>query len=100
MATINPIFLIPSLLCLGNLDPNNDLMIIAIVALLISFLSASQDIVIDAFRIEILDQKSQGAGVAMTQLGYRFGGIISGAGTLYLKEIMTWFEVFLRYQYL
>ena len=30
----------------------------------------------------------------MTQLGYRFGGIISGAGTLYLKEIMTWFEVF------
>ena len=31
----------------------------------------------------------------MTQLGYRFGGIISGAGTLYLKEIMTWFEVFL-----
>ena len=87
-------FLIPSLLFLGNLDPNNDLLIIAIVALLISFFSASQDIVIDAFRIEILDEKSQGAGVAMTQLGYRFGGIISGAGTLYLKEIMTWFEVF------
>lgn len=42
-----------------------------------------------------LDEESQGAGVAMTQLGYRFGGIISGAGTLYLKEIMTWFEVFL-----
>ena len=79
---------------LGNLDPKNDLLLIAIIALLISFLSASQDIVIDAFRIEILDEKSQGAGVAMTQLGYRFGGIISGAGTLYLKEIMTWFEVF------
>jgi len=87
-------FLIPSLLFLGNLDPNKDLAIIAITALLISFLSASQDIVIDAFRIEILEEKSQGAGVAMTQLGYRFGGIISGAGTLYLKEIMTWFEVF------
>ena len=94
MAIINQFFLIPSLLFLGNLDPNEDLLIIAIIALLISFLSASQDIVIDAFRIEILDQKSQGAGVAMTQLGYRFGGIISGAGTLYLKEIMTWFEVF------
>ena len=36
----------------------------------------------------------------MTQLGYRFGGIISGAGTLYLKEIMTWFEVFFTCQYL
>ena len=67
---------------------------IAIIALSISFLSATQDIVIDAYRIEILDEKLQGAGVAMTQLGYRFGGIISGAGTLYLKEVMTWFGVF------
>ena len=52
----------------------------------ISFLSASQDIVIDAFRIEILDDKTQGAGVAMTQLGYRLGGIISGAGTSLFKR--------------
>ena len=63
----------------------------------ISFLSASQDIVIDAFRIEILDDKTQGAGVAMTQLGYRLGGIISGAGTLYLKEILSWFGVFFSF---
>ncbi len=88
-------FLLPSLIILGNLNPNNDLLLIAIFALIISFLSASQDIVIDAFRIEILDDETQGAGVAMTQLGYRIGGIISGAGTLYLREIMNWSEVFL-----
>ena len=88
-------FLIPSLIFLGTLNPKEDLILIASVALAISFLSASQDIVIDAFRIEILDDKTQGAGVAMTQLGYRLGGIISGAGTLYLKEILSWFGVFL-----
>ena len=93
-------FLIPCLLYLGNLNPNEDLLTIAIIALSISFLSATQDIVIDAYRIEILDEKLQGAGVAMTQLGYRFGGIISGAGTLYLKEVMTWFGVFYSYLYL
>ena len=75
-------------------NPQDNLKFMAIAIILIAFFSATQDIVIDAFRIEILDEKSQGAGVAMTQLGYRFGGIISGAGTLYLKEIMTWFEVF------
>ena len=81
------LFMIPSLIFLGTLNPNDDIGIIAILALVIAFLSASQDIVIDAFRIEILDDKSQGAGVAMTQLGYRLGGIVSGAGTLYLSLI-------------
>lgn len=88
------LFMIPSLIFLGTLNPNNDIGSIAILALGIAFLSASQDIVIDAFRIEILDDKSQGAGVAMTQLGYRLGGIISGAGTLYLREFFSWVEVF------
>ena len=87
--------MIPSLILLGTFNPNNDIGIIAILALVIAFLSASQDIVIDAFRIEILDDKSQGAGVAMTQLGYRLGGIISGAGTLYLRELFSWVQVFI-----
>ena len=58
----------------------------ALFALLVSFFSASQDIVIDAYRIEILKESEQGAGAAMTQAGYRIGGIISGAGALYMKE--------------
>jgi PAT family beta-lactamase induction signal transducer AmpG len=53
----------------------------------VAFFSASQDIVIDAYRIEILDEDQQGAGAAMTQAGYRFGSISSTAGALYLAEL-------------
>ena len=66
----------------------------AFFALLVSFFSASQDIVVDAYRIEILDESEQGAGAAMTQAGYRIGGIISGAGALYLREYVSWELVF------
>ena len=67
----------------------------ALFALLVSFFSASQDIVIDAYRIEILKESEQGAGAAMTQAGYRIGGIISGAGALYLREYISWELVFI-----
>jgi PAT family beta-lactamase induction signal transducer AmpG len=53
---------------------------------LVAFLSASQDIVIDAYRIEILDPEQQGAGAAATQAGYRLGALASGAGALYLAD--------------
>ena len=69
---------------LGYSDPVNNLQTTAIFALLVSFFSASQDIVVDAYRIEILDDDSQGAGAAMTQFGYRIGGLMAGAGSLYL----------------
>ena len=72
----------------------------ALLALIISFFSATQDIIIDAYRIEVLDNKSQGAGAAMTQAGYRVGGIIAGAGALYFKEIMDWNYVFLLISFL
>ena len=49
----------------------------ALAALVVAFLSASQDIVIDAYRIELLQPEEQGAGAAATQGGYRFGMIAS-----------------------
>ena len=88
-------FLFLSILLLGLSDPNIKLLNTAIFALLVSFFSASQDIVIDAYRIDILPDDHQGAGAAMTQAGYRIGGIISGAGALYLREILTWNYIFL-----
>ena len=72
----------------------DQLYLTAFFALLVSFFSASQDIVIDAYRIEILNESEQGAGAAMTQAGYRIGGIISGAGALYLREYVSWELVF------
>jgi PAT family beta-lactamase induction signal transducer AmpG len=67
--------------------PETTPLITAISAFSVAFFSASQDIVIDAYRIEILDEDQQGAGAAMTQAGYRFGSISSTAGALYLAEL-------------
>ena len=93
-------FLGVSIFLLGFNDPNQYLFLTALLALIISFFSATQDIIIDAYRIEVLDNKSQGAGAAMTQAGYRVGGIIAGAGALYFKEIMDWNYVFLLISFL
>ena len=89
---LNLIFFI---IFLGYSDPVNNLQTTAIFALLVAFFSASQDIVVDAYRIEILDDGSQGAGAAMTQFGYRIGGLLAGAGSLYLTLFFAWEKVFL-----
>ena len=92
---ITQILLIFSLMLLGFSNPAENLVLTASFALLTAFFSANQDIIIDAFRIEILEDELQGAGAAATQFGYRFGGIIAGAGSLYLKSIFSWSEVFI-----
>ena len=92
---ITQILLITSIILLGYSDPNKNLILTAFFALITAFFSANQDIIIDAYRIEILDDDFQGAGAAATQFGYRFGGIIAGAGSLYLKSVLDWSEVFL-----
>ena len=84
-----------SIILLGMNDPNKNLFFCALLAMVIAFFSATQDIIIDAYRIEILKESEQGAGAAMTQAGYRIGGIISGAGALYFREIVEWKTVFL-----
>lgn len=78
------------LLGLGGVDPGQQPWLFAILALCIAFASASQDIVIDAFRVEILDQDQYGAGAAAVQLGYRIGMLASGAGSLFLAEALPW----------
>ena len=51
---------------------------------------ASRNIVIDAYRIELLRPEEQGAGAAATQWGYRFGMLASGAGALYAASYGGW----------
>ena len=65
-------------------DPANGLEGMAIAAILLGFSSASQDIVIDAYRIEIISDKYQAAMSAMYIAGYRIGMMVAGAGGLYL----------------
>ena len=79
-----------AIFCLGFTDPKIDPWPTAFVAVVIAFLSASQDIVIDAYRIEILRPDEQGAGAAATQWGYRFGLMASSAGALFAAEYAGW----------
>jgi PAT family beta-lactamase induction signal transducer AmpG len=62
----------------------------ALLAVLVAFFSASQDIVVDAYRVELLAEEEQGAGAAATQFGYRLGMIASGAGALYAAQAFGW----------
>ena len=64
----------------------------AVVACITAFLSASQDIVLDAYRVECFakEPEKQANGVAIFVLGYRLGLIYSGAGALYLAALFDW----------
>ncbi|MBV9017229.1 MAG: AmpG family muropeptide MFS transporter [Alphaproteobacteria bacterium] len=79
-----------AILALGMTDPRVDPAATALAAVVVAFLSASQDIVIDAYRIELLRPEEQGAGAAATQWGYRFGLLASGAGALYAASYGGW----------
>lgn len=80
---------------LGFTDPATNIAPTAILVTLIAFLSASQDIVIDALRIELLENDEQGAGAAATQAGYRIGLLLAGAGVLALSDVVAWSTAFL-----
>jgi PAT family beta-lactamase induction signal transducer AmpG len=72
---------------LGASDPKpGDIGVFAVWALITAFLSATQDIVIDAYRIEILDDEEFAHGTATNQFGYRTGNLIAGAGTIYFAS--------------
>ena len=86
--------LMVSIFYLGFSNPETAPALTAVCALAVAFFSASQDIVIDAYRIEILDIDEQGAGAAMTQAGYRLGAIAAGAGALFLAEQLDWSIVY------
>lgn len=59
-------------------------------ALLVAFLSATQDIVIDAWRIEAAHEEEQGAMAGAYQLGYRIALFTAGAGALYIADFFSW----------
>ena len=82
--------LVLAIVGLGLSDPAQDLGLTAMLAVLVAFLSASQDIVIDAYRIEILERRQQGAGAATIVAGYRVAMLVSGAGALILASLVGW----------
>jgi PAT family beta-lactamase induction signal transducer AmpG len=88
------IFLIAAILAMGSCDPKHNLSRMAILAVAVAFLSASQDIVIDAWRVESLTSDQQAPGAAMIQSGYRIGMLASGAGALFIAASAGWFAAY------
>ena len=78
------------LLIMAHTDPVAHTGAFALAALLVAFASATQDVALDAYRIEIIGAEYQGAMSAMYNGGYRFGTLIAGAGALYLAEFLSW----------
>ena len=100
---ISQIMIIFSLIFISFTDPSKTLIFTAIGSVLIAFSSASQDIIIDAYRIESAPQKMQGALSSMFIAGYRIAMLIAGAGSLYLAsffgvevyDVNVWKKVYL-----
>lgn len=86
--------LIGTIVALGATRPREAPFWTALAALGVAFLSASQDVVIDAYRIETAREHEQGATAAMTQYGYRLGMLASGAGALFLAALLPWSWVY------
>ena len=82
--------LVVSIVLLGFCDPSAAPWLVALAALLVATASATQDIVIDAFRVESLPESEQAAGMASYVAAYRIGMLVSTAGALFL---VTRFEV-------
>ncbi len=81
---LTQILLMIAILFLGVNDPASAPGVVALGALLVATASSTQDIVIDAFRIESLNENEQAAGMASYVAAYRVGMLVSSAGALYV----------------
>lgn len=81
---------IAAIVGLSRTSPDADLAGTALWAVILAFASATQDIVVDAYRVELLDEHELGAGAASVVFGYRISWLISSAGCLVLAELVGW----------
>lgn len=80
-----------TLVILSQLHPEQNLWMIGFFAVCVAVLSATQDIIIDAYRVEILDEEQYGTGSATAVLGYNIGmRIFAGAMALVIAEFAGW----------
>ena len=83
-----------SLMLLGSLQPADSILVLGVAALLVATLSASQDVVIDAYRRETLADDEQGLGAACYVYGYRFGMLLASGGGLIAADIIGFHGVY------
>lgn len=84
------VLVIAAVIHLGLVDPKASLMQTAIAAIMVGAAGATFDIIIDAYRIELLEARQLGVGAGMSQYGWRIGSTAAGALALVLAERMGW----------
>lgn len=93
-ALMTQIVLLASIGVLGQFDPTESLFPILVMVFVISFFSASQDIVIDAYRRELLDDDELGTGTSIHINAYRLSALVPGSLALVLADHYSWPTVF------
>ncbi|WP_017347880.1 muropeptide MFS transporter AmpG [Pantoea sp. A4] len=78
--------LIAGIVAMGFMQPNRDLTLLAALAVVVAFCSASQDVVFDAWKTDVLPAEERGNGAAITVLGYRLAMLVSGGLALWLAD--------------
>lgn len=92
---VTQVALIIALVGMSFCDPIQTPGVLALLALLVAFASSSQDIVIDAYKTEVLDKSEFGLGAATANLGYRLAMLFSGAFALILSDHIPWNIIYL-----
>ena len=87
---VTQVILFVMFLIISRVDPKSSLYFLSILVFVAAFVSATQDIALDAYRIELHTEKELAAGIASYVLGYRIALIVAGAGALYLAQYYSW----------
>ncbi|MDC0946676.1 MFS transporter [Nitrospinaceae bacterium] len=87
---LSQLALIGLILGMSVTSPQNGLWFLALLAFCLTFVSASQDVAIDAYRTEVLRERERGMGAAVSVTGYRVAMLVSGALALILSEYLEW----------
>lgn len=91
---VSQIALIASIASLGYVDPKQSIMLVATLATIVAFASATQDIVLDAYRREFLPDNELGLGNAIFVNAYRVAGLVPGGISLIMADYFSWTTVF------
>ena len=92
---LTQVSLLFSIAFLGFIQPSNSIGLIAYICFVVAFFSASQDIVLDAYRRELLEENELGLGNTIHVQAYRIAGLIPGALGLILADHFDWDVVFM-----
>lgn len=90
------VLLIISIAAMGFMNPSEHLWYLATLAVTVAFCSASQDIVFDAYKTDLLSAEERGIGAATSVMGYRISMLVSGGLALWLADkFLTWKQLYI-----